>query len=72
VTGSNAFRAPSTWNLAGIGLVVLAVLSFIVLRATSNEKGATMTTSNSVEELVIPPIDAAAPAVTETATFALG
>jgi hypothetical protein len=70
--GSNAFRTPGTWNLAGIGLVVLAVLGFIVLRATSNEEGATVTTSNLVEALVIPPIDAAAPTTTETATFALG
>jgi hypothetical protein len=72
VTESNTARTPSTWSVAGIGLVVLAMLAVVFLGGTSRGKGTTMTTSDSVQEVVIPRIDAVAPTVTKTATFALG
>jgi hypothetical protein len=60
------------WNLAGIGLVVIALLAILVFGGRSRGKETDMAASDSVREAVIPRIDAEAPRVTETATFALG
>jgi len=64
--------ASSRWTVAGAVVVALAVLAFIVLGGARSGKMTTMTRSDSVAAPSIPPIDAAAPAITETATFALG
>jgi hypothetical protein len=72
VTEPNTVQSSSPWSLAGIGFVVIALLAVIVLGGARSERGTTMMTSDSVQEVVIPPIDAMAPTVTETATFALG
>jgi hypothetical protein len=54
-----------------VGLVLGAV--FLSSRVSSVEEGSTMdVTKNIAPEAAIPPIDASAPAQTETATFALG
>ena len=59
-----------------VGLVLGAV--FLSSRISSLEEGSTMdvttndVTTNTAPEAAIPPIDASAPAQTETATFALG
>jgi hypothetical protein len=54
-----------------VGLVLGAV--FLSSRISSVEEGSTVdVTTNSAHKATVPPIDASAPAQTETATFALG
>jgi hypothetical protein len=48
------------------------VLGAIYLGSTKERKTMTLTKTSAVPRTAIPPIDASAPATTETATFALG
>jgi len=73
VTESSRMTTPSRRSLVGASLAALALVALVVLSATTNERKTTsMTTPTLVHTGLIPPIDAAAPAQTETATFGLG
>ena len=59
--------------MAGASIVALAVvLRQPIPEATTERSTAPMPTATEVQEAKLPPIDAAAPSETETATFAMG
>ena len=55
--------------IGGITIALLAVMALLGLKGGRNLTGTPATASSGAG---VPPIDAAAPTVTETATFALG
>ena len=57
--------------LLGIGLLAL-VIGAVVMASKQEGKEMLVERQETVGEVVIPPLDAAAPAKTETATFAMG
>ena len=59
------------WALLGV-LVVAAIIASIVLSPDEEKEVTSMPDDGATLDVSIPPIDAAAPMVTETATFALG
>ena len=59
--------------MAGASIVALAVvLRQPIPEATTERSTTQMPTQTKVQEAKLPPIDAAAPTETETATFAMG
>jgi len=72
VTDFSSVSTLGRWGLVGAALVVLAIMAVTVLGGARDGEATTMTTSDTVKKVAIPALDAAAPAVTETATFALG
>jgi hypothetical protein len=56
-------------GMGGITIVFLAGMALLGLKGGKNMTGTPATASSGA---AVPPIDAAAPTVTETATFALG
>ncbi len=59
--------------MAGASIVALAlVIRQPTLEATTERSTTQMPTATKVQEAKLPPIDAAAPTETETATFAMG
>jgi len=57
--------------LLGIGLLALAI-GAVVIGSRKEDKEMLIERQKTVGEVAIPPLDAAAPAKTETATFAMG
>ena len=57
--------------LLGIGLLVL-VVGAVVMGSKQEGKEMLVERQKTVGEVAIPPLDAAAPVKTETATFAMG
>ena len=57
--------------LLGIGLLALAI-GAVVIGSRKEDKEMLVERQETVGEVAIPPLDAAAPAKTETATFAMG
>jgi hypothetical protein len=59
--------------MAGASIVALALVTRQpTLEATTERSATQMHTASEVREAKLPPIDAAAPTKTETATFAMG
>jgi len=57
--------------LLGIGLLALAI-GAVVIGSRKEDKEMLVERQEMVGEVAIPPLDAAAPVKTETATFAMG
>jgi hypothetical protein len=56
----------------GIGGIAIAFLAGMVLLGLKGGKNMTVTPATASPDTAVPPIDAATPTITETATFALG
>jgi len=61
-----------SWKVLGIAFVFLSLIAVIAISTRGAQKMGRVKVEGSSDVMDIPPIDAEAPAQTETATFGLG